>query len=435
MGGGVTFAPAAFASSLESEISTLLQTHPQIKAAKEGVNSAGEGVDAARSGYLPQVHIDANTGPEHWNNAQLVESFGKPITHDGYGAGVTVTQHLWDGHLTDSNVDAALGSKSVSESTLRSTREATILEGINAYLDVQRQARLVKLARTDEQRLQNQLHLEDERVQRGSGVAVDVLAAKHRLQLAKERRVSYEGALQQAITRYQQVFGHAPDSVDGEAPVPPQSMIPASEEDAVAIAEKESPSVQAAKGNVAVASEKGNAAEAGYWPTLDLVGRTDMGDYRDGNEYYSRDWEVLLQLNWDIFSGFRTQAQVRQAAFDYAASKDNAAQADRKAAEAVRLAWSQVETAKERVGILESAVNLAFDVWDDRKKMRESGKATVIDVLDAETDITNAQVNYTIASYDLTLATYQLLYGMGRLEPGNLDQGAPAAGATAPKAK
>ena len=43
------------------------------------------------------------------------------------------------------------------------------------------------MSRLNETNIQNQLNLEDERVQRGSGIAVDVLQAKSRLQLAKER--------------------------------------------------------------------------------------------------------------------------------------------------------------------------------------------------------------------------------------------------------
>ena len=423
-----------WAADLESEIGTLVASHPQVRAAQEGVDAAQAGIRAARSAYYPQVHLTANTGPEHWDNAQLVQSFGAPITRNGYAGGVTVTQHIYDGNATNAAVDSAIDSKSVSESTLRVTRQTTILEGVNAFLDVLRQGQLLKLAREDEERLQTQLHLEDERVQRGSGVAVDVLAAKHRLQLAKERRVNYEGGLEQAIDRYSQVFGHAPDDMMQPAPEPPAALVPATVDEAQKAALAENPSIETAKHSVEVSNVAVDSARSGYFPSVDLVGKADMGDNRDGNLNVSRDWEVLLQLNWDLFTGFRTQAQVSQAAHTLAATKDNRDQAERKTAEAVRLAWRQVQTARERVEILDSAVNLAYNVWDSRKKMRESGKATVIDVLDAESDITNAQITYLTAMFDRKIATYSLLFALGRLEAGNLD--APrGSSAPAPAAK
>lgn len=59
--------------------------------------------------------------------------------------------------------------------------QAALFDGVNAYIDVLRQKRLVELAVENQATIQRQLNLEDERVQRGSGVAVDVLQAKSRL--------------------------------------------------------------------------------------------------------------------------------------------------------------------------------------------------------------------------------------------------------------
>jgi len=55
-------------------------------------------------------------------------------------------------------------------------------------------------------------------------------------------------------------------------------------------------------------------------------------------------------------------------------------------------------------------------VFTSRKKLREAGKETVINVLDAENEIYNAQINLTSARFDHKLAVYQLLLAMGRLD-------------------
>ncbi|MBF0333915.1 MAG: TolC family protein, partial [Alphaproteobacteria bacterium] len=89
--------------------------------------------------------------------------------------------------------------------------------------------------------------------------------------------------------------------------------------------------------------------------------------------------------------------------------------AGRKIGEQTRIAWSGLETARERLAVLEQAVNLADEVWEMRKKLREAGKATVMDVLDAESDTYTARITYVNASTDMRLAVYQLLQSMGRL--------------------
>jgi adhesin transport system outer membrane protein len=412
----------AYASTLEGEINGLLDSHPQIQAAKKSVQSSSEAIRAARAGYLPQVRVTGDAGPNFLSSQDRESTYGKHFMREGDSAGISVSQRLYDGNLTNSAVDAAGYAKDVSEATLRVTRQNTILEGVNAYLDVLRQNALVGLSRENERRLQTQLNLEDERVQRGSGMAVDVLSAKHRLQIAKERRVAYEGAQQQSLDRYLQVYGHTPDVAAAVEPKPPLELVPTSLSEAVKAAESENPNVDVAQRTITLTGERTRTAEAGYYPTVDLVGKSDYSSHMDGAIGMRRSWSMLVQANWDLFSGFRTDAQVAQASYDHAASKDNASQANRKATESVRLAWSQLATAKERLSLLDNAVNLANEVWEARKKMREAGKATVIDVLDAESDVTNAQINYVVASYDLRVAAYQLIHDMGRLEVDNLDR-------------
>ena len=70
---------------------------------------------------------------------------------------------------------------------------------------------------------------------------------------------------------------------------------------------------------------------------------------------------------------------------------------------------------RQRVQLLENAVNIAAEVFTARKKLREAGKETVINVLDAENEVINAQINYTSATFDERISIYQLMLAMGRL--------------------
>jgi adhesin transport system outer membrane protein len=72
-------------------------------------------------------------------------------------------------------------------------------------------------------------------------------------------------------------------------------------------------------------------------------------------------------------------------------------------------------TARQRVELLESAVNIADEVFQARASLREAGNETVINVLLAEDEVNNARINLTIARYDALLAVYQLLLATGRL--------------------
>ena len=311
-------------------------------------------------------------------------------------------------------------NQEIASVTLENTIQNVLFEGISAYVDVLRQKRLVELSQSSEDTILVQLNLEDERVQRGSGIAVDVLQAKSRLQIAKERRVNFAGALKDAMSRYMQVFNTPPDIDSMMDPVPPIELLPADLADATNIALSENPAVSNANTNIEVARERRRTVRSEYFPTLDVVAEANYEKHDDTVIGTRRDMSVILQANWDLFNGFSTQAGSRQAAFDYGASKDNYSFVVRKVEEQTRLSWQALLTVRDRVELLENAVNIASEVFDARQKLRDAGKETVINVLDAESEIFNAQINFAAASYDERVAVFQLLLAMGRLNGENL---------------
>jgi adhesin transport system outer membrane protein len=420
-------APFANAASLEDELQDIIANHPQIQAKTKAVNSAKEGIRAARSGYYPTVRVGGDHGNEYIDSPDRRAIQGRAFNDQRQTANLTVTQKIFDGFSTDSAVDAAKISQDISSSDLDATRQTTLLEGVTAYLDILRQTRLVALSRENERKVAEQLNLEDERVRKGSGITSDVLAAKQRLQIAKERRVNFEGGFHTAVARYTQVFGHAPDVAGLTEPPMPLDQIPDRIDDVLAAAEKNNPTLESANRSIALTDERRRGAEAGYWPTLDLVGRSDYENGKNAVIGVRRDWSVLLVANWELFSGFKTNAQVAQASWDHAASRDNRLQTSRKISEAARTAWFKLETARQRLDLLENAANIAEEVWEAQKRKREAGKATVQEVMDEETRINDARINYTSAYFDMYQAAYELLAVMGRLEIDSLKRDKPPA--------
>ena len=416
----------ASAQSLVDELQTLVESHPQIQSRQKSVYSAEEGIRVARSGYLPTVRVMGDTGPEYVDSPTRRQTEGHSFYKGRETSGLVVTQRLFDGYATDSQVEAAKVSREISSTDLRATRQNALLEGTLAYIDVLRQVRLIQLARDNERKILEQLNLEDERVQKGSGMASDVLAAKQRLQVAKERRVNFEGNFEAAVAKYTQVFGHAPDVARLSDPPLPQALIPPQLEEAVRSAQSDNPTLQTANKTIDLTSERQRTAEAGYYPNIDLVGRANYENDKNAVLGVRRDWSLLLTATWELFSGFKTEAQVAQASFDHAASKDNQLYASRKVTETVKIAWHKLKTARERMSLLENAAVLAEEVWEAQKKRRDAGKATVQDVLDEETRINDARINFTSAYYDMIQHSYELLAAMGRLEVEGIQQVPPA---------
>ncbi|MBF0247858.1 MAG: TolC family outer membrane protein [Alphaproteobacteria bacterium] len=406
------------ARPIEEELRGLLDSHLQIRQAEKTLESRFESIKETTSKYYPTVKVGTEWGPEYVNTGTTRgKPGGNPWTGVKKTANVNVKQNLFDGYETTSLLRTAEINREVAEYSLEGTRQNTLFTGVKAYVEVLRQRRLVEMARENERTIQRQLNLEDERVRRGSGVTVDVLQAKSRLQIAKERRVGYEGALANAISTYIQVFEHAPDLPTMLDPAPPAAVIPSTIERAIDIALSENPALIGTAAKVEAAREKKREIAADYYPSLDLVGDANYERNSNTTADMRKDASVLLTASWTLFNGAKTPAAMARTEFDYSATKDSYEYTATKVIEQVRLAWQSLITSRERTELLGNAVNIASEVFDSRKKLREAGKETVINVLDAENEVNNAQINYTTATYDHKLSVYQLLLSMGRLMP------------------
>ena len=410
-------ASPAWGATLQEEIARLLESHPQISAAENNLAAAGEGVGRAFADYLPRLAVFGDYGYESTDSPGLRSSGDAEFETLREKATVTLTQNLFEGFRTDANTETARLNRSVAEVALEATKQNLLFEATSAYFNVLRHAKLIELAISNERTIQLQLSLEDERVKRGAGITVDVLQAKSRLQIAKERRVAFEGNLQSAIARYVQVFDSHPEIGSMSMPSLPLALLPGALAEAEAIALEENPAVANSDREIDIAEERKRSARSPYFPRIDVVGEYNYEDDEAGVVGTRRDWAVKVQANWELFSGFATRRDSADAAFRYLATIDNRSFVNRKIVEDVRLAWEQLATARGRVVLLKNAVNIAIEVHSARRKLREAGQETALNVLDAENEVFNAQITAVDADFDRRIAVYRLILAIGRLKP------------------
>ncbi len=409
----------AHAQSLNEDLRQLLQTNPRILAAQRTFDAAKDSEQRAWGAFLPTIDLSTNTGYDRVDSPSRRNQGLRTQTLNSDGVTLSITQNVFDGFRRTSNYGGAKVQSSIQDSTLEATRQTVMFEGITAYLDVLRHTQLLDLARKNERTIQQQLNLESERVQRGGGMAVDALFARSRLQLGRERAVAFEGLLNDSLTRYQQVFGKRAVPELMIDPLPPGQILPASLEDAIRIAESGNPTKIASGLQVDLADKRRTTAASDYYPRVDLVARNSKERNIDGTEGERREFTAFVRLTWELFSGFQTKASVSEAAQLYGAAQNTHSFTTRKIAEETRLAWNEMSVARERVRLLENAVNIASEVFDARDRLRRAGRETAINVLDAENEVYNARINYAQAAYDGRRAIYRLLHAMGLVTPAN----------------
>ncbi|MDP6351121.1 MAG: TolC family outer membrane protein [Alphaproteobacteria bacterium] len=411
---------AGQANILDDELAYLLATNPDIQATKAQLSAAEQAVEQAVSGYFPTVAFNTTYGYEYVDSTTRRAINDEAAGGPPFSADLSFTENLFDGFLTKATHQTAAVAQQIAAITVQEITQRVLLDGVTAYLDVIRRRELVSLAKGNESTIQQQLELEDERVERGAGIVLDVLLSKSRLQSSKERRVAFEGTLENSISRYTQVFDKLPPMNALTAPALPIGALPTTLTDSLEIALAEAPRVRAANRQVDLADVTKDTARAGYYPVIDLVAQAGFEHDVSGVTGDRRNYSLLVQASWELLNGFSTRALVAEASFQHKASLDTLMSENRAVVEELKRSWQNLITARDRLALLENAVNIAAEVHVSFRTSREAGQATIFEVLDALNEVFNARINRANAAFDARIAVYRLLRALGRLDADNL---------------
>jgi len=222
--------------------------------------------------------------------------------------------------------------------------------------------------------------------------------------------------LRDASANYHQVFGHAPDLAHMEELGIFTDRLPGSLEAAIEQGRQQNPRLKEAYFDSKKAQKQIGVERAGYMPTIDLVGQHSKD--KNVNAIAQRDESsLLLRFNWVLFSGLETTYRTKAAGANFDALIEREASVINKSDEAIRVTWNQLINGREREQLLESAASISYDVMQNRKRLRDVGKETAINVLDAEGEYYGVLSNKVNATNDTRIGSYRLLAATGALTP------------------
>jgi outer membrane protein TolC len=186
------------------------------------------------------------------------------------------------------------------------------------------------------------------------------------------------------------------DAALGIEPVPPLA-------DATERAERRRDELRQLDAASAAARANERVVTSSYLPTLALA--VDHG--WQGNNYdfrASRDFTIAsLVFSWNVFNGGQDGARAQQARLETARLGALRDQASRQVQLDVAVTHAAAAVAQRAIATARERVDAAERTWDLVRRRRESGGATLLEVLDARNALTAAQLNAVLTTYDYYL--------------------------------
>jgi len=422
-----SWGPAA-AIDLREAIRAAVQTHPTVKRARANSAAVDDDIDEARAGYFPTFDVGGAAGYEFSTNSA---TRARDERDDGDSSSVealrlesyfSLSQMLFDGFGTSSRTEAARFRSEAARLEITDAGETIGLRAVEGFLDVLRNRRLLELADRNIDAHARFLDQTRFRSRTGAGAEVDVIQAEARLARARNLRQQVMGGLRAAEARYVEATGQMPDSL--EMPLVPVDAIPPSREQALSTAAANSPALQATRQSVSARRAEVDAERSGYFPQFDFEVAGSLNQNQDGVRESNRDLTALLRMDYNLFNGGADQARSDRAMERVGEAMQREAEVLRLIERDVRVSFSQLETARAQVPILQDNVLKAEQVVQGYQGQFELGRRTLQDVLDAENELFQARTSLVNAEYAYAFANFQALRAMGMLVA-TVERGSP----------
>ncbi|WP_341703882.1 TolC family outer membrane protein [Ferrovibrio sp.] len=404
-------APSAFAQSFADALSAAYNNNPTLLAARAALRATDEGVPQALSGWRPTVTLSGEIGRQRQEF-----SVASTSSRDGYtdprSLSLTVSQPLYRGGRTEAATDAAEALVLAGRQDLASTERSVLLDAVTAYMDVVQNQAVLELNRNNEEVLRRQLEATRERFRVGEITRTDVAQAESRLSGATAGRISAEGALVSSRAVLARVMGEMPTTLVNPPPLPP---LPKSEEEALAVAYDENPTLLGARFREVAAKFDVRTASGALLPTVSLNGTLTKAEEQSTTHIDSETAKIALSVSVPLYEAGSVYSQTRQRKQVHNQRRIQVEEQRRAVRQQVVQAWENLNTARSNIQARQAQVEAARIALEGVQQEAEVGSRTTLDVLDQEQEYLDARVAEVRSRRDEYVAGFTLLSAVGRL--------------------
>lgn len=325
-----------------------------------------------------------------------------------------LTQMLFDGFATPAEVGRLGHTARVRYYELQAAMQDIALKTTTAYINVQRGNELVKYAESNYVAHKKIFDRIEERVSAGVARKVDLEQASGRLALAEANLLTEMTNLQNTTASYQRLTGDMPTEALPEVTFRNEEDLkdPAK---VLRAAFESNPSFLAAAENILVTEQEVRGKRAAYMPQVDLKATTNPYTSTNGENSSLAADTLELTGTFNLFNGFKDQANIAQSVENLNRSFDLQDKACRDIRQEVSIAQNDVSALHEQVQFRNThqlAIEKAREAY---KKQFDIGQRTLLDLLDTENEYFQARRSYTNAVDDLSIALARTYAAEGAL--------------------
>ena len=398
-------------ASLEHYVHKVVNENPEVQATWRQLQVAMSDVDIARGGFRPRVDVLATSAYNDRN-------YGLDREFMGHSAEITLTQMLYDGFLTSSEVKRFKQAQVVRFFELLSEIEQKSLDTALAYMDVQLFRKLLSLSEENLITHVTVFKQIEESVEAGVGRRADLEQISGRLSLAESNVLTELSNLHDVTARFLRLVGEKP--ADNLKVVTLNSAYVDAKttniDTLLTSAYDTNPQFNAAIYNIDAQRYAVDSAKSLYHPQIDLSASygAQTRDLAALNNTIT-EARVGINFSYNLYNGGSDRAAIRQALSQVDLAKDLRDKACIDMRQTVQIAYNDIINITEQLPSLN-----AHRISSDRVRTAYMdqftiGERSLLDLLDSENEYYESSRAYIEARYSLDKARVRLLAASGSL--------------------
>ena len=401
-----TFCSAAsHAQSLEKTVYEAIQTNPDMAASVQTYYASRAELDSAQGNFLPSIDLTANGGKEDLDRENVGET-----NETRKQATLQLTVPLFRGFANASEYSRADFSMQARYYQALAQAERLALDVAQAYTNVMNARDVVRLSSENVEQHQDTYDLVAAREKQGVSDKADLTQMRGRLARVQANLLAARNNLRDAITVYVQLTGSEPRSL--MRPEVDQAYLPESNERTIELALQNSQLLTASRLSAKASSANADGLNAHYYPNVDLKADRTWKDDVSGFNGREDEWRVLLEMNWNLYSGGKGSSRQRQARYQEEAARMQSNKVYREVQANAESSWDAYLTLKQTRIYLQDYVEQSQESAKLYMAQFKAGRRTLLDLLDSQNELFEARKQYLAADYQYVYSQYRVVASM-----------------------
>lgn len=406
--------PQQQAVTVKETVEATLGYNRGLKVIQENLDVTRHELRRAKAGYGPSVDLVGRAGANELSTS-TTRSYG--ADKDMYGnssIGLTLTQPLWDGFATRSRVASAQATVDSMSHRVFDNATTFALDGIIAHVDLLRRREILQLAEENVARHREILVSQKDRISAGASSSADVSQTQGRLSRALSTLTDAQASLREAESSYIRLTGRpAPaDLAEVDAASGLEEM-----DSALAASHKSNPKLRAYLSDIKSREGDKELAKSAYHPKINLEAGPSYSDRAGKGSQWQNELNVGLTVRWNLFNSGADDAEVMAATSRIRQAREEAANFVDELDKEIADTWTRWLAAKDLERFYSQAVVYNRETRDAYTEQFILGQRSLLDVLDAESELFNSSTQLATARGNIVVGSYRLHALIGDLLP------------------